>query len=718
MTRLSSTAGELARRGFHDPDAAHRHLQELPPQAPDFLDLFDGAADPDLALMGVVALAHTPEYAALASDHAALSRLIAVLGGSIALNHHLAQRPADLAVFLRAPTRHRSSEIIAEVLGVIGAPDVDGVATAPDATDRLRLVNKRELCRIAARDLTSDDPFAVVDDIARELAALANALMAGALCTARAEVPDHADARLSIIALGKCGARELNYISDVDVLFVAEPARDDVTAEQATRVATKLAAATTRICSTHTATGTIWQVDAGLRPEGKAGPLVRSLASMRSYYGQWASNWEYQAMLKARPMAGDADLGRAFVEIVCPLVWQAGERENFISESQAMRKRVISLIPPKEAEREIKLSSGGLRDVEFSVQLLQLVHGRADARLRLRSTLPALDALVANGYVGRSDGAELASAYRLQRALEHRVQLHRLRRTHLMPDDERGMRMLARGLGFRTSEDVVEAWRASSIRVQRLHQRVFYSPVLEAVARIHTTELRLSPEAARARLKALGFQDPAAALRHIEALTHGRTRAKDIQRQLMPAMLGWFAEDPNPDHGLLSFRKVSEALGTTPWYLRALRDEGQMAEHLAHILASSRYAVGLLTRAPETVQLLVDESGLVPRGRGDLSVAMLRAAERHDSETEAFASVRAQRRKELLRLAIADLLHVCDEAAIGAGLADLAGATIDAALAIAARSAPGENPVGVVAMGRWGGREMSHGSDADAMFVI
>ena len=718
MTRLASTTGDLARRGFHDPDTAFRHLGELPPQASDFLDLFDRAPDPDLALMGVVSVAGTPEYAALADDREAVNRLVAVLGGSIALNHHLAQRPAHLAVFADVPERHEASAILARVLADIGAADPMAVASAPDATDRLRVANKRELCRIAARDLSSGDPFAAVDDIAAELADLADAIMVGALCIARAEVADHADARFAIVGLGKCGARELNYVSDVDVLFVAEPARDDVAAEHAARVATRLAAATTRICSAHTATGTIWQVDAGLRPEGNAGPLVRSLASMRSYYEKWASNWEFQAMLKARPMAGDADLGAAFVDLVAPLVWLAGERENFIAESQAMRKRVIALIPPKEAAREIKLSSGGLRDVEFSVQLLQLVHGRSDERLRLRATLPSLDALVSNGYIGRSDGAELASAYRLQRALEHRVQLQRLRRTHLMPDDDRGMRMLARGLGFRTSEELVDAWKASTRRVQRLHQRVFYSPLLEAVARIHTDELRLSPDAARTRLRALGFHDPAAALRHIGALTQGASRAVEIQRQLMPAMLGWFADGPNPDHGLLSFRQVSESLGATHWYLRALRDEGQMAEHLAHILSSSRYAVGLLQRAPETVQLLADDAECSVRTRDELTRSMMRAAERHESTEDAFASVRARRRKELLRLAIADLLHTCDEVAIGAGLADLAGATIDAALAIAARGDEGAPPVGVVAMGRWGGREMSHGSDADAMFVI
>ncbi len=341
------------------------------------------------------------------------------------------------------------------------------------------------------------------------------------------------------------------------------------------------------MCSAHTAAGTIWQVDANLRPEGKAGPLVRTMASHRAYYGKWAKNWEFQAMLKARPMAGDLALAAEFVDLVWPMVWRVADNDQFVGETQAMRKRVIALLPAKEANHEIKLGAGGLRDVEFSVQLLQLVHGRADERLRLRGTFEALDALVDHGYVGRSDGFDLGTAYRLQRLLEHRIQLYRLRRTHLMPEDKLNQRWLARSIGLPETDELMHLWRATTRRVLTLHQRLFYSPLLEAVARIPSAEVTLTTEAAEIRLQALGYGDPKAALRHIQALSQGMTRQAEIQRQLLPAMLTWFTAGPNPDHGLLAFRKVSEELGSTPWYLRALRDGDAMAEHLARILASS-----------------------------------------------------------------------------------------------------------------------------------
>ena len=591
----------------------------------------------------------------------------------------------------------------------------------------MRIAYRGALLRIAARDLCAPEPIEVVDDVADELSDLADAALEAALAIARAKLgADALKTRLAVVALGKCGAQELNYVSDVDVLYVAEPVLDEdgrplIGQDQAITVATRLAAEMTRICSAHTAAGTIWEVDAALRPEGKAGQLVRSLSSHRVYYQKWAKTWEFQAMLKARPSAGDLELGAEFVEMLVPLVWTAAERENFVSDTQAMRKRVVAHIPVREAGRELKLGEGGLRDVEFSVQLLQLVHGRADERLRVRATLPALKALVDNGYVGRDDGKRFAVSYRFLRALEHRIQLFNLRRTHILPDSQTDLRRLGRSLGYADPvHELLSTWKHTTQGVRRLHERLFYSPLLEVVARIPSRELRLTPDAALDRLKALGFADPHAALRHIGALSQGVTRQAEIQRQLLPAMLGWFADAPSPDHGLLAFRQVSEALGTTPWYLRALRDEGAMAERLARILASSRYAVQLLTRAPQTVQMLADDAELVPRERAALQAEMCAAATRQGTAQAGVEAIRAIRRRELFRVAASDILGELDVLDVGVALSDLASATVDATLSVV-RSHSEAQPVptiAVIAMGRWGGREMSYASDADAMFVM
>lgn len=728
--RIETAQGALARRGFTDAATASRRLESWSQHQLQLLDVVVRAADPDLTLTSLDRLDDVDPRLLdrLVDDPLLAGHLVPVLGASVALGQHLVSHP-DLVDALDGPLRRTSAaDLRAELLRSVGADPAADVPVATDLVgDGLRLAYRAALLRVAARDLCAPEPIEAVDGVADELSDLADATLEAALAIARAKAgPEATHTRLAVIALGKTGAQELNYISDVDVLFVAEPARDAdgeplVAPDRAVSIATRIAAEMTRICSAHTAAGTIWEVDAALRPEGKAGQLVRTLASHAKYYSTWAKTWEFQAMLKARPAAGDLALGGEFVDLVAPHVWRAAEREGFVHDTQAMRRRVVAHIPARDAGRELKLGEGGLRDVEFAVQMLQLVHGRVDESLRVRATLEALKALVDGGYVGREDGKTLALAYRFLRVLEHRIQLFRLRRTHVLPESEEDIRRIGRSLGYPDPvTGLLSTWRNVAAAVRRLHERLYYSPLLEAVARIPTSELRLTTRSAEDRLQALGYDDPAAALRHIAALSQGVSRQAGIQRQLLPAMLGWFAEAPNPDAGLFAFRQVSEALGSSPWYLRALRDEGAMAERLARILASSRYAVSLLARAPQTVQMLAEEEHLRPRRLADIRSEMLSAARRQSSSAASVEAVRAIRRRELFRVAAADLLGEIDVLEVGEALTDIASATIHAALETLRADAESQ-PVprmAVVAMGRWGGRELSYASDADAMFVM
>ncbi|MGL5909435.1 MAG: bifunctional [glutamine synthetase] adenylyltransferase/[glutamine synthetase]-adenylyl-L-tyrosine phosphorylase, partial [Phycicoccus sp.] len=313
-----------------------------------------------------------------------------MLGGSAALADHLAAHPEQWAAVVDAgpvDVGRRVDRLVAAVRHPDDAPPVDA----------LRVAYREQLLGIAALDLTASDPVAALPGTAAALADLARAALEAALVVAADEAgPDAARTRLAVVAMGKTGGGELNYLSDVDVIFVAEPA-DGVPEEESTAVATDLATRMMRVCSASTAAGSLWQVDPALRPEGKAGPLVRTVASHRAYYERWAKTWEFQALLKARPVAGDAEVGRAYCDAVQPMVWQASTRENFVDDVQAMRRRVEQHLPAAEAGRQLKLGPGGLRDVEFSVQLLQLVHGRADETLRGAATLDALEALAAGG---------------------------------------------------------------------------------------------------------------------------------------------------------------------------------------------------------------------------------------------------------------------------------------------------------------------------------
>ncbi|MFC8368563.1 bifunctional [glutamine synthetase] adenylyltransferase/[glutamine synthetase]-adenylyl-L-tyrosine phosphorylase [Streptomyces sp. NPDC057239] len=733
--RRSSTFTRLLRHGFTDPSAAERLLDSaglaLVRNDPVLLDALGATADPDLALRGLVRLLEAQDgptarqelLDTLIAAKPLRDRLLGVLGASEALADHLARHPSDWQALVTYEPRDLHPGVEEFERGLAGAGDPVS----------LRVAYRRCLLSIAARDVCGTIEVA---QTAAELADLATATLRAALALAGAAAPeDAALCRLAVIAMGKCGGHELNYVSDVDVVFVGE-AVDGADEDKALRAATRLAAHMMRICSETTVEGSIWPVDANLRPEGRNGPLVRTLASHLAYYQRWAKTWEFQALLKARPVAGDLALGEEYVAALQPLVWGAAERENFVADVQKMRRRVVANIPAAEIDRQLKLGPGGLRDVEFAVQLLQLVHGRADASLRSGTTLDALKALAAGGYVGRADAAQLDDAYRFLRSMEHRIQLHRLRRTHLVPEDEADLRRLGRSLDLRTDPvaTLTREWKRHASVVRRLHEKLFYRPLLDAVAALAPGEARLSAEAARERLIALGYADPAAALRHLEALASGVTRKAAIQRTLLPVLLGWFADSADPDAGLLTFRKVSDALGKTPWYLRLLRDEGAAAENLARVLSAGRLAPDLLMRAPEAVALLGDGGGgLEPRPRAHLEQEILAAVRRADNAVQGVTAARGVRRRELFRISAADIVGSygtesqpaeADQGAlvdlVGGAVSDLTAATLAGTLRAVVREGWGDTlptRFAIIGMGRFGGHELGYGSDADVLFV-
>ena len=757
LVRFGFEDGERAARLLSDPALGLWDLERNEPADPEagpVVAALARAGDPDLALRSLHRLVEALDSADSTGGFAAAllarlrgsallrSRLLSVLGASSGLADHLAARPADWKVLDaegdgadRGADGPSARQLERQMLLAVGADPDDppwGVRlgkAAPDASPKriaaLRLAYRRAVLSLAGRDLGDGLP---AEEAAAELADIAGAVLTAGLALAVAEQPaSAAPCRLAVIGLGKCGGRELNYVSDVDVVFVAEPVDPSDAEGPALTSATRVAAALMRIC--HEAA---WEVDAALRPEGKAGALVRTVAGHTAYYEQWASTWEFQALLKMRPVAGDPDLGRAYVDALWPRVWTAGDRPGFVGEVQAMRRRVEANIPAAQADRELKLGRGGLRDVEFAVQLLQMVHGRVDESLRLGGTLPALQALSSGGYVGREDAATLIASYRFLRTVEHRLQLLRLRRTHLLPTDEQQLRWLARSLGYKPDHrgeavDVLQAELALHTReVRRLHEKLFYRPLLSAVARVPGQHLQLGSKAAGDWLRALGFADPEGALRHLGALTGGVSRSASMQKYLLPVLLQALASAPNPDAGLLAYRQVSEALGGNQWYLRLLRDEGQVAERLAQLLGSSQYVASLLTRTPEALRILAEDAELEPRGASALAGAWRQAAARAPDPEAGIRVLRGLRRHELLRVACADLLGRLDVDRLGRALTDIAVATLQAGLDVALRAhaletgtEPADVPMdlAVIGMGRLGGGEMGFGSDADVLFV-
>ncbi|MEN9342643.1 MAG: hypothetical protein RIR24_230 [Actinomycetota bacterium] len=736
----SSSLSELAKFGFVDLSSTVSKLESLVQAVGDSgrsaLASISLSANPDQALNLLLKLAEIEKQhlKKILSNSASANRICRLLGASEALGDLVYRRPELLSLFEKPVTQLESPAQLRDTLRHSVAGDLNEGFDSTAVWSSLRFAYRRELLKIAIFDLEQVDAEEGLPRVAASLADLAGAALDAALDVARAELQlktEHGDfsqrevsgTALSVIAMGKCGARELNYISDVDVVFVAESQSASLSTERMLEVATKLATRMMRAIDATAREPMLWQVDANLRPEGKSGALVRTLESHVAYYDRWAQSWEFQALLKARPIAGDMMLGQQYVNQISAKVWTSATREGFVESAQRMRERVTENISSTEVDSQIKLGPGGLRDIEFTVQLLQLVHGRSDESLRHRDTLAAITALAAGGYIGRAEADIFARHYRFLRLLEHRIQLSQMRRTHLMPSSELARRALARSIDLKQSaEQLIERWESVKLEVRGLHQKLFYRPLLSAVAKIEDSNLELTSLQAQDRLAAIGFIDPASALTHIRALTSGLSRRAAIQRQLLPVLLQWFSEGTDPDAALLAFRRLSEDLGESHWYLRMLRDSSGAAERMTKVLSNSKLATGLFERIPEGAAWFEDASYLQPQKPEAIRAELLAIGERHDSLEEAAASARHVRRRETLRIAMGAVLGELDIDQTSLALSQLSELYLQAILGFILRSADYSQELksidfAIVAMGRFGGQEMGFASDADLMYV-
>ncbi|MDK8869558.1 bifunctional [glutamine synthetase] adenylyltransferase/[glutamine synthetase]-adenylyl-L-tyrosine phosphorylase [Corynebacterium macclintockiae] len=698
--------------------------------------------DPDLALNNLIRLVEALGDGAselldrIAESRTFAVRLLGLFGASSMLGDHIVAHPQEWKQLESGmPT---SQEMMQLMLDSVEATRVEGAGervfraavTGSQADDAMRLAYRTILARIAAVDVAGtfvqrgQKPCKPVsfELVSRRLSDAADAALTTALAVACAQVydADEEPARLAVLAMGKCGAQELNYISDVDVIFVAEPADP-----KATRWAGEFINIGTRV---------FFEVDAALRPEGKSGALVRTLESHVNYYNRWAETWEFQAQLKARPMTGDMELGQDYVDSLASLVWSAAEREDFVPDVQAMRRRVIENIPDELRARELKLGPGGLRDIEFAVQLLQMVHGRTDESLRTRSTVASLDALAAGGYIGRADCHSLQESYAYMRLLEHRLQLQRLKRTHALPpqEDKQALVWLGRTAGCRPEgtrtmdEQLLADVKRVSLQISQLHAKLFYRPLLTSVAAMQADTVRLSPEAAKRQLAALGYAYPDRAFEHLSALAAGSSRKAKLQAIILPTLLEWLGQTVDPDAGLLNYRKLSEAAHDYSWFLRLLRDENIVGKRLMHILGTSPYASELFLNSVDSVKVLSDGATgpkFLAREPQVVTHSLVAAAGRHLNPDKAIAVARSLRRAELARIAAADLLGFMDVEQVCVSLSWVWDAVLEAALRAEIRFWEDENVanaparITVIGMGRLGGAELGYGSDADVMFV-
>ncbi|MFM8304028.1 MAG: bifunctional [glutamine synthetase] adenylyltransferase/[glutamine synthetase]-adenylyl-L-tyrosine phosphorylase [Actinomycetota bacterium] len=662
---------------------------------PEIAAILDAAADPELARTAVARLS--------AADPAAAARL---------------GQPARARAFaaLACASRSLSTAVIADptLLDVVDADDftderdraavraelLAAVTAAPDGGAALRRQKRREFVRIAVRDLLG---IADLVTVGRELTSLAEACLEAALALAEPRIP------FAIIGMGKLGGNELNYSSDVDVLFVHSG--DD--SEEADRVGR----AVLSTMSTPTADGLVFRTDADLRPEGRAGAISRTVESYVTWYGRWARHWEFQALLKARPVAGDADLGREFMEQSRPFVWREVLDPEMIREARKMKARAEAELGRKGlGDRELKRGRGGIRDIEFAVQLLQLVHGRHDPQIRSATTLVALAQLAVGGYVERRDVGRLGDAYVFLRTVEHRLQLRDERQTHTLPSDEAELTLLARVLGYRDQpratglQSFLAEHRAHQATVRALHERLFFAPLLDTLAGRGS----LSPEAAEERLAAFGFVDAQHTRDALRELTRGFSRTSRVLGEMLPVILDWLSGAPDPDLGLLQLRRLAEGPTRGTALAVTFRDSTGAAERACRVLGSSRFLGESLLHQPAFLETLGDDDALLrERTRDELVEEALETLQWRSDVDQRRAGLRRFKRREFLRIAARDVLGLAPIEVTARELSNLAEAAVEAAL----QSLSTSLPFAVIGMGRLGGRELSYASDIDVLFV-
>jgi [glutamine synthetase] adenylyltransferase / [glutamine synthetase]-adenylyl-L-tyrosine phosphorylase len=666
----------------------------MPPtvlELPALRDALDRSADPLVARAHLTRLleAHPWLVEEVESDELLRDAVIALITASRSLFVALERDPVAVTM-LRSAAVHSKRDYASESISLLASDDPPRV---------LRRWKRQQIVRIAGRDLLG---LADLREVGAELSALAQSCLQVAVEFVQPTVA------LSVIGMGKLGGGELNYSSDVDVVFVH--AGDQADAERAAR-------AVLAFMTRPTPEGIVFRTDVDLRPEGRSGALSRTVDAFTAYWQRWAQHWELQALIKAHPVAGEFAVGQAFMAAAEPFVWPDVLDPDAVREVRAMKHRTEGLLRQRGvSDRELKRGPGGIRDIEFAIQLLQLVHGRHDPSVRSRSTLNALEQLAIGGYVTTRDARALDAAYNWLRTVEHRLQLVDEQQTHTLPTDGAALMHVARVLGFRDRADVsaVEAFEAThhaqQTAVRAIHEKLFFAPLLDTLAGAGP----LSAAAAEERLTAFGFRDIEQTRAALHELTAGLTRRSRVMQHLLPVLLGWLSAAPDPDLGLLQLRRLTEGYTRSSTVARRFRETPVAAERACRILGSSRVLGLALHRQPDFLDVLADDDALASESSHDALIdEAVDTLDWREDDTARRNGLRRFKRRHVLRVGARDLLGFGDLTTVEGELSDIADASVEAAL----QSLEPDLPFAVIGLGRLGGRELSYASDIDVLFV-
>src|SRR5512143_1271547 len=772
---------ELRDQGFGDAAQARKNLELLAASlgtedsralfAP-ILSELAASADPDMALNHLERFtASLPDVALFTSlcrtRHEALRNLVTVFGASRFLSTFLIAFSSEGLARVADPdylTRPAGKGALREKLGSM----MEGETEEQAFFRVLRIFRKRELLRIGLRDLLDK---ADLQETVAELSDLAEVCLQAAYERADAELtgrygrplsegPDgsRSPAGFAVIAMGKLGGRELNFSSDVDLMYVytadgeTEGSRS-ATAVTANRITNhqyfiKLAEKITAAIGKKTEDGFVFRVDLRLRPEGQGGPLAQSLGGYEIYYESWGQTWERAALIKARPVAGNDAVGREFLERIAPFVYRKYLDYGAIVEIRDMKQKINKDVEQKgRAHRDVKLGYGGIREVEFVIQALQLLYGGRDRTLRERNALKALHALSQKGLITYAEHEALAKAYTFLRTVEHRIQILDDLQTQTMPTDEEGLRALARRTGYRErgneTELLLRDHAGHTQKVRRIYDELFAFTGEETsgggpagddgrLLDPETTEQESSSLLGR-----LGFRDPGKAYRNLlllregPAFVHQTPRSRKLFDEIFPTLFQEIVASPDPDMALNHLESFLAAQGSWESFQSLVKLDASAFKVLIAVFANSEYLSRMLVGRPVLLQNLLESrrafgSGVCGRYAKELAGALEQGAD----VAEKLDALRRFKHQEEIRLGMADLLNQARQTTVSRDLSKLAEICLGAALGLAAEetgrrygmsgargSGSGAAGLAIIGMGKLGGRELTYGSDLDILFL-
>jgi len=626
--------------------------------------------------------------------------LLHLLAASSICAARLTRNP-EILLWLRQPEMCLSVRGYPEMLSELHALAGDSIAKHDYAA--LRFWKGREMTRVAVRELANVAPL---EETTGELSQIAEICIRRVFEYCNAELRKRhgsPTAEFAILALGKLGGSELNHSSDVDLLFLYSEEGQLTPHVSYHEFFNRLGNRILETFSTPHPAGSLFRVDLRLRPEGSAGPLARSLDSMENYYAGFGETWERLALIKARGIAGSRELAYEFLRQHQPFIYPKSTTPDLLDEIANIKHRIErDIVGTEKLERDVKLGRGGIRDIEFIVQTLQLIHGARHPFLQEQSMLKALRALRELDLLPTDEVLTLDETYRFLRRVEHRLQIEAEQQTHVVPRDPRALRRLALSLRFSSSEDFTAALKEKMRAVRPIFQRIISTTPVAPSQRSGANDLEFFTDQKRA---AKAFTDLAKSATGF----HIAPRTRQIFGKLRPVLLEWLAKAADPDATLNQFVRFVEAYGLRSLFLELLVANPRLLELFVKTLDSSRFAGELLIRRPQLLEDITRDPAFdQPRSVTE----NLRRLDSLGADVNNLDPIRAYRQRQLLRIILREVLELASSDATFTELSDLA----EACLVFTARLLANDQ-ITIIALGKFGGRELSYGADLDVLFV-